>query len=609
MINLIIIDNIHIQLVFKNINQRTEQYVLAKIHQNLDPLDENRYRKRQFNIRKSNGERLWDGRVKLCDFSNPNKLLVPIGLFDDLIQVLIQLGYKDGINYQVKDLRQPALTVKLPKSITLDGHGLEKTMTLRDYQYRSVAGAFKEQSGILLEAVNSGKTGCAVAIFKYLLPQIPQDNHLLYIAPSASIMNQVYKKYQHYLGEDTTGIWGDNKQDLSKPIVIATYQTLASAIKEPKEKLTRKRDRLVERIATKYAPTVLSNGSPKVNLRLLAVNFRPKYKYEADDVEILRNMSLTFNTDNDVVGAMIAYQKKYKHLLYKLNKEGYDKYYGAIEFLHSVMGVIVDEAHSAGAISYWNIFQYLINARMRIGMTGTLDKSKKVKMQRIKSLLGKPIVTVSNDTLIKRGVSAKPLIKMVPVDKPAHLEQQIGAIAQQRGVMGGSTADLMMYQIAYKLGVVENQYRNNLIARLAVATAKQLNKQAVLVIVNSIQHGEYVCNEISKYTNNYMFLQGKDDTSVRKEAFQAVKDGKLKILVGTKILDVGIDIPNFRALILCDAGKSYIATIQRIGRVLRIMPTKKKVVIFDMLDRQSRVLFAHAKERIKYYKEEKFQVE
>lgn len=448
----------------------------------------------------------------------------------------------------------------------------------------------------------------AISIFKYLLPKLEEGQHLLFIAPRNSIMNQLLLKFQHYLGEDLIGVWGDGKKDLDHPIVCATIQTIASAIKKPDIKLTSKKDKLLERMATKYVPAILESGSPMANLKLLSLNFKPNYKYEEDDLDLFRELSMTLKTDKDATKCLEGYVKKYKKVMYKKNEKGFKKYDSAIEFLNSVVGVICDEAHFAGADSYWNVFQHLTNARLRIGMTGTLDKTKPIHMQRIKSLLGNPITRVTNDQMIKRGVSAKPHIRMVPVDKPANLEMQIGAIAKQQGIGGGSAADLMMYQIAYKLGVVENEYRNSLIARLADASAKQLDKQAVLLIVNSIEHGENICKELDKLGAEYLFIQGKDDNDTRKEALARVKSGDLKILIGTKIIDTGIDVPNFKVLIMCSSGKSYISLLQRVGRVLRIMPEKKDVIIFDMYDRTTDILFRHAKQRIKYYKEQGFDV-
>lgn len=588
-------------------NDKEIDYVMQQLHTALDPLDPNRFRKKEYNLRNKYGQRVWDGRVKIIDTKNH---IVPTGLYPELINYLNQLKDSKQYDYQIKDQRGPKLTAKVPDSIIIDGNGLEKTITLRDYQYQSVKNAMKEQEGILLEATNAGKSIVSVAIYKYLLPKIEKEQHLLFIAPNSGIMNQLYTKFRHYLGDDKVGVWGDGKKDLAHPIVCATIQTLASAIKKPKTKPTRKKDKLLERIATKYAPAILEKGSPKANLKLLALNFRPKYKYEVDDVDLLRDLYNSLGTDEDVKGCLESYQKKYKKMLYKLNEKGYKKYYEAVDFLDTVRAVICDEAHYAGAISYWNVFQYLNNARMRIGMTGTLDKSKKIHMARIKSLMGNPIINVTNKQMIDRGVSAKPHIKMVPITQPTDLDAQVGAYMKKNGMTTGGTAgDLMAYQVTYSLGVIHNQYRNHLIAEIAYQGAKRLNKKAVLIIVNSIEHGELISKELDSLGAEYAFIQGKDDTDTRNDVLDRVNSGKLNILIGTKILDAGIDIKSIQIFIECSGGKSYITLLQRIGRSLRVMEDKKDVYIFDLWDRTtSGPLYKHGKERLKYYREQGFDV-
>lgn len=588
-------------------NEKEIDYVMQKLHMSLDPLDPNRFRKKEYNLRNKYGQRVWDGRVKIIDTKNH---IVPTGLYPELINYLNQLKESKQYDYQIKDQRGPKLIAKVPDSITIDGNGLEKTITLRDYQYQSVKNAMKEQEGILLEATNAGKSIVSVAIYKYLLPKIEKKQHLLFIAPNSGIMNQLYTKFRHYLGDDMVGVWGDGKKDLAHPIVCATIQTLASAIKKPKTKPTRKKDKLLERIATKYAPAILEKGSPKANLKLLALNFRPKYKYEVDDVDVLRDLYNSLDTDKDVKDCLESYQKKYKKMLYKLNEKGYKKYYEAVDFLDTVRAVICDEAHYAGAISYWNVFQYLNNARMRIGMTGTLDKSKKIHMARIKSLMGNPIINVTNKQMIDRGVSAKPHIKMVPITQPTDLDAQVGAYMKKNGMTTGGTAgDLMAYQVTYSLGVIHNQYRNHLIAEIAYQGAKRLNKKAVLIIVNSIEHGELISKELDSLGAEYAFIQGKDDTDTRNGVLERVNSGELNILIGTKILDAGIDIKSIQIFIECSGGKSYITLLQRIGRSLRVMEDKKDVYIFDLWDRTtSGPLYKHGKERLKYYREQGFDV-
>lgn len=597
--------NIFIKIVFENVNDKTIEWVWSQIHTTFDPLDPERFRKRPYNLRKSNGDRVWDGRVNLCEEKDH---LVPLGFYDRLMVLMRSIEQSSGIVVKVVDKRGPALHFELPREVSLDGHGKEKDLTLRDYQYEAVQQVNIEQSGIILNAVNAGKTASAVTLFKYLLPKIKEGQHLLFVAPNKSIMNQIYLKYQHYLSEDIVGVWGDGKKDLNHPIICATIQTLASAIKEPKTKPTKKKDKLLGRFAERYAPAILESGDPRSNLELLARNFHPNYKYEQDDIEELRNLYMNLQTSDDVKDYFEGVQKRYKKLLYSLNKEAYEKYYDAIDLLNNTRAVVCDEAHRAGAESYWKVFHYLTNARVKVGLTGTLDKTKKISMAHIRGLFGKDLVKVTNKQMIERGVSARPHIRLVPIDEPTDLEPRIQATMMAKGYSQLPTADLLSYQIAYDLGVVHNEYRNRVVAELAYKASSKLDKQAVLIMVTSIEHGELIGEQLDKLGAEYQFLQGKDDSATREKAIDDIVSGKLKIVIATKIFEAGIDIPNLKVLILCDALKSYISVIQKIGRVLRVMPDKRDVFIFDIVDRTQNLLFKHAQDRVRYYKDEGFEV-
>lgn len=597
--------NVFIKIVFENVNDKTIEWVWSQIHTTFDPLDPDRYRKRAYLLHDSNGNRVWDTWVNLCEEKDH---LVPLGFYDRLMVLMRSIEQSSGIVVKVVDKRGPALHFELPREVSLDGHGKEKDLTLRDYQYEAVQQVNIEQSGIILNAVNAGKTASAVTLFKYLLPKIKEGQHLLFVAPNKSIMNQIYLKYQHYLSEDIVGVWGDGKKDLNHPIICATIQTLASAIKEPKTKPTKKKDKLLGRFAERYAPAILESGDPRSNLELLARNFHPNYKYEQDDIEELRNLYMNLQTSDDVKDYFEGVQKRYKKLLYSLNKEAYEKYYDAIDLLNNTRAVVCDEAHRAGAESYWKVFHYLTNARVKVGLTGTLDKTKKISMAHIRGLFGKDLVKVTNKQMIERGVSARPHIRLVPIDEPTDLEPRIQATMMAKGYSQLPTADLLSYQIAYDLGVVHNEYRNRVVAELAYKASSKLDKQAVLIMVTSIEHGELIGEQLDKLGAEYQFLQGKDDSATREKAIDDIVSGKLKIVIATKIFEAGIDIPNLKVLILCDALKSYISVIQKIGRVLRVMPDKRDVFIFDIVDRTQSSLFKHAQDRVRYYKDEGFEV-
>lgn len=601
------VGNINTKLTFDDYSKEQIAGIKQYLHEYINPLDPNRYRIKTYRLRDKYGNRLWDGRVKIADIDSG---VIPTGLFKPLESALINLTEK-GYKYKIIDNQTPMFDIKVPSEISYNGNGLEKDITLRDYQYESVVKSFEEQLGILLLSTNAGKSMCAISIFDLLENQVRKnDEKLLFIAPNTSVMLQLYDKYKHYLGEDIVGIWGDGKKDLDKDIVVATYQTINSALKKPKVKITKKAERWKQRLATTYYEKVLSSGNAYNNLYALANNLIPKYKYEQDDPEELKSIYLTLSSHEETVDYFNGARKAYDKMVRKKAKKEFEKYDEAVGFLDKVIATIVDECQGAGASSYWNIFQRLNNSRMRIGLTGTMPKQDKIKMLRIKAILGEPINYVTNKEMIERGVSAKPHIKMVPISLPDSLEEQVGYKLQQRAHAGLPASELINYQLSYELGVINNRYFNKTAAELAYKASEKvkMNGKAVMIMVNSIEHGENIAQELDGLGATYDYVKGEDDSKTREDVILRVKNGKLPIVIATKIFEAGIDIPNIQVFVQCSGGKSYVSLLQRVGRILRIQEDKKDVYVFDLINTNSDILYRQGRERYKQYKDEGFDI-
>ena len=171
---------------------------------------------------------------------------------------------------------------------------------------------------------------------------------------------------------------------------------------------------------------------------------------------------------------------------------------------------------------------------------------------------------------------------------------------------------LYRYQQSYRIGVIENEKRNRLTAQLAIKLSQKKEKMATLIMVNSIEHGENIEKYLKEAEVPYAYVQGADDNETREEVLAKVKSGEIKILLATKIFDAGIDVPNLKYFLSVSGGKSFVQNIQRIGRLLRTSDKegqiKHEVWIFDILDRNSQYLFEQGQQRIKYYKEQEFEI-
>jgi len=71
--------------------------------------------------------------------------------------------------------------------------------------------------------------------------------------------------------------------------------------------------------------------------------------------------------------------------------------------------------------------------------------------------------------------------------------------------------------------------------------------------------------------------------SEREYILKKFGDGEYKVLVAMKCLDEGVDVPAARAAIFMSSSGNPREYIQRIGRVIRRFPGKKKALIYDMV--------------------------
>ncbi|CAO3459701.1 Putative helicase [Azospirillum argentinense] len=251
-----------------------------------------------------------------------------------------------------------------------------------------------------------------------------------------------------------------------------------------------------------------------------------------------------------------------------------------IKILGMVEFVIGEEAHEAGGNSYFEILRHCRNAHYRLALTATpfMRPDAEANM-RLMAAFGGVIAEVSEKLLIDRGILATPYFKFVETPKPAKLFK--------------STP----WPRAYKLGVVENEERNAAIVREALrAVAHGL---PVMILAQHKAHGGRLQEMLLAAGCRAKFMYGDHDQDARKRYLTALATGVIQVLIGTTILDVGVDVPAVGMVILAGGGKAEVATRQRIGRGLRAKKTGPNVAfVVDFLDPHNAHLRGHARQRL-----------
>jgi superfamily II DNA or RNA helicase len=192
----------------------------------------------------------------------------------------------------------------------------------------------------------------------------------------------------------------------------------------------------------------------------------------------------------------------------------------------------------------------------------------------VTAALGNILVEVTSQWLIANGYLA---------------EIEIGMVESQEDV------ELPDYA-AEKKYLSKNEDRVDVVASFIIEQAATHGN--TLVLVGSIPFGK----KLQKAIPNSVFLSGESENDLRKEHYEMFENNNdIIVIASVGIASTGISINRIFCLCLIDIGKSYIRTIQSIGRGLRKASDKSKIFVFDIY---SRLKFSkkHASDRKKHYK-------
>ena len=161
------------------------------------------------------------------------------------------------------------------------------------------------------------------------------------------------------------------------------------------------------------------------------------------------------------------------------------------------------------------------------------------------------------------------------------------------------------YLEVYDDYIVNNDERNDKIRKIVNDIRKKNRQSRILILTKSLDHGRTLENLLG---GECEFLEGANSVGERYQAISRFRGcSESSILIGTKILQTGINIEEITHFINARGMKSEIATLQALGRALRRHDSKEVVYIYDFLDKE-KYLKQHSSARKKYYKKEGHEV-
>lgn len=271
------------------------------------------------------------------------------------------------------------------------------------------------------------------------------------------------------------------------------------------------------------------------------------------------------------------------------------------EFFEPYEAVVVDECHSSKSTVVSKILKSCINAKYKIGTSGTLPTELADQLQ-INAVLGNVMFELKSNELIQRGYLTKLDIASIFLKYPDDF------IKENKD---------RTYQEEVKM-VEEYENRNSVLKFVLNHTPVEHN---VLILVNHRNHLSSVKSYLEKMypDKNIKEYNGSVKASARESIRKNLEYEDGTIIVGTySVCSTGINIPKLHSIMMFSNSKSRIKVLQSIGRGLRLHKTKNKVIIYDIVDdlsyktrngrQKKNYCMQHYDERLTYYLEQEFPV-
>ena len=244
---------------------------------------------------------------------------------------------------------------------------------------------------------------------------------------------------------------------------------------------------------------------------------------------------------------------------------------------------VADEGHHTEAPTFEAVMKALPNAYYRYAFSATPFKSGRNEdretLLRVQGWTGPVVSYLSISAGVRTG-------RIVPTDMFVMHYQ-----AEKRD--GPPPFNYIEEVDAY---IVHASARNDLICCLAEALSR---RGPTVVIVDRLEHGEYLALNLRR-----PFIHGSVKSSERESTWRRFREGKLNLVIVSKIGDEGLDLPQVKFLVLAGGGKAQHRQVQRLGRGMRAVDGKDRLIAFDFADEGGKYLPKHYRSRRRLYERE-----
>ena len=179
---------------------------------------------------------IWDGRIRLLNIKTKS---IYKGLVDVVEKFAISRGYPISIHESLNNSVNISPETVREFMLSLNLYGRGKPMEIREYQFDAVYKILGTKRNIALVATGGGKSLILNSVIRY---HLVKGRRILLIVPTVNLVDQMIGDFQDYssnngwsVDDHVHGIYAGQDRVTDKPVIVSTWQSLASMMKnEPK---------------------------------------------------------------------------------------------------------------------------------------------------------------------------------------------------------------------------------------------------------------------------------------------------------------------------------------------------------------------------------------
>jgi superfamily II DNA or RNA helicase len=281
-----------------------------------------------------------------------------------------------------------------------------------------------------------------------------------------------------------------------------------------------------------------------------------------------------------------------------------------VELFRSFSIVQVDEVHKSKGNTIREILLSCINWEYRLGLSGTVKLDEQFSdFFKVQENVGPLVMVLSAKHLIDNGYSPNIKIKIIGLkyDESDSRIQQYFHLKETGKSMYNNPKDFGRDMLAIEKGIIfDSSERLDFISDLA----KKFGKNS-LILFSDVKngYGKMIQSKLLEWNPNTFYIDGEVDSKERdrfKDILESKDDVILVASFGT--FATGIDSKNLHHIILAESIKAEVTLRQAIGRGMRKLAEKTKVLVWDLVDRLDGYSVRHSKVRKEIYLEQKFEI-